>query len=465
MERRAGQRRIHHAWWTLILLVVTTVFVVTTTGAFAGTFQSFVPVTLTSDRSGLIMESGAKIKLRGVQVGRVEGVIGGRGPVKLKLRIDPEQIQYIPANVQAEIRSTTAFGGKFVDLILPADPSPQRLSPGATLTSRNVSTEVNTTFENIVGIIKQLDPDKLSAVLTAVADGVRGQGERMGQAITDTDEVLQALNARTDTMQADWRATKAFGDAYASGAKDIVSILDSFATTSTTITDEAKNLDALLLNTAGFARSGTALLGASGDALVESVAVLEPTTALLLKYSPSYACTFLGAQWLLDHGLREATGGNGRTAIVDASVLAGGDDPYRYPDNLPIIAAKGGPGGKPGCGSLPDATKAYPVPYLVTNTGWGTGLDVRPNIGIGRPFWADYLPVTRAVPAGPSIRYDGPPAIGPVPYPGAPPYGAPLFGPDGTPLWAPPPPGAPPPPVPGVVNPPPPYGTGTFPAP
>ena len=82
-----------------------------------------------------------------------------------------------------------------------------------------------------------------------------------------------------------------------------------------------------------------------------------------------------------------------------------GDDPYRYPDNLPIVGAKGGPGGKPGCGSLPDVAANWPVRQLVTNTGWGTGLDIRPNPGIGFPGYADYLPVTRGVPEPPSIRY------------------------------------------------------------
>ena len=78
--------------------------------------------------------------------------------------------------------------------------------------------------------------------------------------------------------------------------------------------------------------------------------------------------------------------------------------------------------------------------YLVANTGFGTGLDNRPNPGIGFPGYANYLPVTRAVPEPPSIRYPGGPAPGPIPYPGAPPYGAPQYGPDGTPLY----PGVPP---------------------
>ena len=53
--------------------------------------------------------------------------------------------------------------------------------------------------------------------------------------------------------------------------------------------------------------------------------------------------------------------------------------------------------------------------------------------------------MTRAVPQPPSIRQCMPgPAIGPVPDPGAPPYGAPLYGPGGVPLF----PGVPPAPQP-----------------
>jgi len=55
-----------------------------------------------------------------------------------------------------------------------------------------------------------------------------------------------------------------------------------------------------------------------------------------------------------------------------------------------------------------------------------------------------HFPVTRGVPQPLSVHGEGPPAIGPVPYPGAPPYGAPLYGPDGTPLY----PGVPPLPAP-----------------
>ena len=56
--------------------------------------------------------------------------------------------------------------------------------------SKNVSTEINTVFENVVDLLNMIDPLKLNAVLTAVADAVRGQGERIGEATTDLNQVL-----------------------------------------------------------------------------------------------------------------------------------------------------------------------------------------------------------------------------------------------------------------------------------
>jgi phospholipid/cholesterol/gamma-HCH transport system substrate-binding protein len=412
-------------WWTTILATVVVALIALSWTLFNGTFRSSVPVTLTSDRSGLVMEPGSKVRFRGVQVGEVGSVKTGPESVTLQLKIDSDDMALLPANVGAQIRATTVFGSKYVDLVYPDRPEIRRLAAGAILRSRNVSTEVNTVFENLLKVLTQVDPAKLNATLTALAEGVRGQGKVMGEATTDANEVLLAVNPRMDTVREDLRSLDGFADAYAGAAQDILKTLAAVATTSTTVTSHAADLDALLVNVIGFAQAGTNLIQPSQSALIRAVNVLDPTTNLLMKYSPSFTCMLLGATWFLDNGGRDALGaGDGRTGVLDATFLLG-DDAYKYPVNLPVVAAKGGPGGKPGCGSLPDASKNYPVRQLVSDTGWGTGLDIRPNPGIGHPWYADYLPVTRGVPEPPSIRGEGPPAIGPVPYPGAPPYGAP----------------------------------------
>lgn len=454
METRPEDRRLHPAWWTAILIAAITAMLAGTAAAYRDSLKSSVPVTVRSDRSGLGMESNAKVMINGIQVGRVTGVTSGRQPVELKLDIDAAQTKYIPANVGAQIRATTAFGAKYVDLIYPDDPSPHRLTAGAVLTSRNVTTEVNTVFENLVGLLDQIDPAKLNAVLAALSEGFRGQGERIGQAITDANQVLLELNPRSETVRQDWRALKGFSDAYGAAADDIVSVLDAASTAGTTITNHATALDALLLNAIGFARAGTELIAPNQKNLIDAVNILEPTTNLLAKYDPSLTCTLVGAKWWLDNGGYRNIGGNGRTFVVDGAILLG-NDKYNYPDNLPIVAAKGGPGGKPSCGSLPDASKKFPVRQLITNTGWGTGMDIRPNPGVAaQTCYANFLPVTRAVPEPPSIRDCLPgPAIGPVTAPGMPPYGAALYGPGGVPLWPGVPPAGTPPPIPVPATP------------
>ncbi len=455
MDKRS-RRKIDPIWWAPVVLILIGAWFAVVATLFTGRLTPYEPVTLVSDRAGLVMEDGAKVRLRGVEIGRVESIGTNVDAARLQLHIDPGPFKLLPSNVEAEIRSTTAFGSKYVDLIVPPDPSPKPLAPGAVLHSRNVTVEVNTVFENLQSVLRAVDPAKLNAVLSAFADGVRGKGERLGQAITASNNVLLAVNPRMPTVQRDFQLFGQTANAYSDAAQDILSSLDSLSTTAATITANQKSLDALLLSAVGFGNSGINVVGGNEPNIVRSLDLLEPTTALLLQYSPTFACTFQGAQWFLEHGGRDALGGNGRSVVMDVALLFG-DDPYRFPDNLPITAAKGGPGGKPSCGSLPDPSANYPVKGLVTNTGWGTGLDIRPNPGIGFPGWMDFLPVTRAVPEPPSIRYLGPPAPGPVPpYPGAPPYGAPLYGPDGTPRY-PPPPNQPPPPAPGppVPNPPP----------
>ena len=438
---------MHPAWWTLISVVAISGMVALTSATFSGSFKSYVPVTLISDRAGLVMDRGGKVKMRGVQVGRVSEITSGKDQVRLKLDIYPDEIRYIPANVRARIRATTLFSAKYVDLVYPSDPSHKSLAAGMVIRAESVGTEVNNMFANLVKILDQIDPAKLSGVLSALAEGLRGRGAIIGQSITDANEVLREVNPRAETIRADTRAAKGFTDTYSAAAQDILKVLDASSVTSSTITDDSQALGSLLADMIGLSRSGIALIGANKDNLIKAVSLLDPTTSLLMKYNPALTCMLVGAKTALDTGYLDATGGaNGYSLIIDSTPLFGADQ-YRYPQNLPIVGAKGGPGGKPGCGSLPDVAANWPLRQMITNTGWGTGLDLRPNPGIAFPGYADYLPVTRGIPEPPSIRYPGGPAPGPIPYPGAPPYGALQYAPDGTPLYpglpSAPPPGAP----------------------
>jgi len=116
MSQETRKRRgIDPIWWAPVLVLVVVAVSTLTAMAFEGTLKTTVPLTVISDRAGLVMEDDAKVKLRGVQIGEVAHVESyadsvGTNLSKLKLKIYPNEFRYLPSNIEAEIKSSTAFG-------------------------------------------------------------------------------------------------------------------------------------------------------------------------------------------------------------------------------------------------------------------------------------------------------------------------------------------------------------------
>ena len=87
--RRGGNQRngIDPIWCAPTLFIVIGGLVALTAASFSGKFQTFVPLTLVSDRAGLVMEDGAKVKLRGVQIGQVASIGTDVKTARLHLKI------------------------------------------------------------------------------------------------------------------------------------------------------------------------------------------------------------------------------------------------------------------------------------------------------------------------------------------------------------------------------------------
>jgi virulence factor Mce-like protein len=107
---------------------------------FRGGFTSTTPVTVVSPRAGLVMNADAKVKMHGVQVGKVASIESlPDGQAALHLAMYPSQLGLIPANVSADITSSTVFGAKFVELVAPDQPSPKHLHAGQVLDGKHVT--------------------------------------------------------------------------------------------------------------------------------------------------------------------------------------------------------------------------------------------------------------------------------------------------------------------------------------
>src|SRR3954447_21752848 len=149
-----------------ILAISAVVFIAV--GMFRGGLGTTVPVTVVSERVGLVMNPQAKVRMRGVQVGQVDSIeTRSDGMAVLHLAMDPDQISAISDNVLVNITSSTVFGAKYVELVAPPDPSPKPLASGQQLNADHVTVETNTVFQQLTSVLKAIDPVRLNQTLAA----------------------------------------------------------------------------------------------------------------------------------------------------------------------------------------------------------------------------------------------------------------------------------------------------------
>lgn len=325
---------------------------------FRGSFTKTVPLTVISDRAGLVMNPEAKVKVRGVQVGKV-GKIDSLpdGRAALHLEMNPNQMRLIPANVTADIASSTVFGAKFVDLVPPEHPQGS-IQPGKVLEGEHVTVEINTVFQQLTRVLNKIDPVKLNETLGAISSAFSGRGEKMGQSVTDFEALLAKLEPSLPNLSHDIDAMAAVSAAYGDAAPDLLRTVDNTNKLSDTIVDQEKNLDSFLVNMIGLADVGNDVVGGNQPALSQTLKLLAPTTDLLNEYSPALKCALQGMITVKNQPPAMDPG------IVVQLAFTMGVDRYRYPQNLPKVAAKGGPH----CMGLPNIGFGNRAKYLVTDT-------------------------------------------------------------------------------------------------
>ncbi|MEY8018088.1 MCE family protein [Mycobacterium servetii] len=357
---------------------------------FRGDFTPKTTLTMVASRAGLVMEPGAKVTYNGVAIGRVAGISEiereGRPGARLLLNVNPRYIELIPANVVANIEAATLFGNKYVALSAPTNPAPQHISTHDVIEVRSVTTEFNTLFESVTSLAEKVDPVELNATLSALAQALNGLGDRFGEALVNGNQILAQLNPRMPAFRHDVRRLADLADVYAGASPDLWGFLRNALTTARTLTRQQNDLDAALLAAVGLGHNGEEIFARGGPYLTRGAADLVPTARLLDTYSPELLCTvrnFHDAAPKVAH----AVGGNGYS-LAAAGTVVGAPNPYVYPDNLPRVNARGGPGGEPGCWQT-ITRDLWPAPYLVMDTG--ASIAPYNHLELGQPMFTEYV--------------------------------------------------------------------------
>lgn len=371
----------------LIILALITTFVFL---QFRGKLTPTTQLTLMSSRSGLVMDPNSKVTFNGVEIGRVKTISAqvenGEEAAKLILEVSPRFLPLIPSNVNADIEATTIFGNKYVSLSSPANPSPTRVSSSSVIDARSVTVEFNTLFETITGIAEKIDPVKLNLTLSATAESLTGLGTKLGKSLVNANVALKDINPRLPRLQYGLQRLADTADFYTDYFPDLWDSLDNALTTSRTLNAQRGDLDAALLAAAGFSNTGADVFERGMPYFVRGIADLVPTSQTLNTYSPSLFCLVRNYAELVP--LADSSfGGNGYSLDTNAELL-GAPNAYVFPENLPRVNARGGPGGAPGCWQ-PVTKEFWPAPTLIVDTG--ASIAPYNHFELGQPFLMEYV--------------------------------------------------------------------------
>ena len=313
----------------LATIVVIALIVALAVALFRGGFTETVPVTVISQRAGLVMNPDAKVKMRGVQVGKVSvDRARARRHAALHLAMDPSQLHLIPANVARRHRLDDGVRRQ----VRPADAAGR--SVRATRCGPVRCSEPARHRRDQHGLPAAGHGAGQDRAREAQRDprrdrhGVQRPRREVRPDAADFDTLLAKIEPSLPNLSHDLEAAVPAVNAYADAAPDLVVTVENTTTFSDTIVDEQQNLDALLVSAIGLADIGNDVLGGNRQALTDVLHLLVPTTDLLNEY---HDVTELRHR--RPGAVREVA-----AAVPGVMVSAGltlGVERYRYPGTCP----------------------------------------------------------------------------------------------------------------------------------
>ena len=281
--------------------------------AFQQRFTPVVMVNLLTDRIGSQLQKSSDVKIRGLIVGEVRSISTTGSGARLELALKPEMVGLIPADVSARLLPKTLFGERYVDLVTPTKGAVGRhIAEGDTIGQdrTSVAIELEKVFDDLLPLLRTVQPEKLSMTLNALASALEGRGTQLGNNLVLVDDYFKQINPKLPVIKADISGLADLASTYAVAAPDLVRAAKALITTSTTIVEKKDQLAGFLAGTAGFANTTADFLDANGQRIIQVGRVQRPTVAVLAKYSPQYPCISTAmVNWLprIDEAWRDKT--------------------------------------------------------------------------------------------------------------------------------------------------------------
>lgn len=351
----------------LLSLVVVAGLIALCLAAFEQAFTPHDDVTVHIARSGQQLLPGSDVKVRGVNVGTVASITSNGEGADLHLHLNPSMVKDIPTNVVARLVPKTLFGEKYVDLVLPAQPAATHVVNGSVIDEDHTRTalEIDQALNDLLPVLRAVQPGKLNQTLTAVATALQGRGEELGTTVEQLDNYLRGINPQLPRLQHDVVALTGVARTYNQAATPLLRMLSNLTVTSNTVVSEQTQITRLLGDVTGAAVGTRQLLATNAHNLVAVNSVNRRVVSLLARYSPEIPCFIRGDAGLVPRihdAVPKKPPLNHAAHVVVEFVPA--FPVYKNPIDLPEFKDKRGPN----CYGLPHPKLSLPVVHYKDGT-------------------------------------------------------------------------------------------------
>ncbi len=171
----------------------------------------------------------ANVTYRGVTVGRVDSVGLASDGVVARMQLNSNTT--IPDNVTATVKSVSAVGEQYIDLIPPESPSTDKLRNGATIDQRNtrVGQDIAGLLHEADALVSSIQNTRLQDLLRETFKAFNGSGPELARLIESSRLLIDEANASSgETTQLIDQAGP-FLEAQMRSGDDIRSLADGLA--------------------------------------------------------------------------------------------------------------------------------------------------------------------------------------------------------------------------------------------
>jgi len=267
------------------------------TVAYLAYNRTLVPhrdVTLRTEVVGNALQVGSDVKFHGVPIGIVSKIEATSDGADLTLALDPDSLPKLPANVVARLLPKTMFGERYVALVVPQLRSSEALSAGDVIheDASAEAAELQQVFDEMLPVLRALQPEKLSAMLGEFATMLQGNGAELGDSMVAWSAYMKKMNPKVPQMMEDFERLAEVADSWKIAAPDLLDALATMTTSTRTLVEERDNLKDVYASVIGSANTTRGWISDNSQTIIvlarESKAALRATA----PYASQFPCLF-----------------------------------------------------------------------------------------------------------------------------------------------------------------------------